>query len=118
MLRKTFLLIGLLVGVVLVGLGATWRYWISPQTFWTAEQAKEYTDAWIALKSAATSGVRRADPKSDQNVAAAQARFDKSQAALDKAVGLRDHAGTYLSVAGCCLVIACAWMLWSNPDGK
>jgi hypothetical protein len=94
------------VGVVLLVLGVTWTRWHSPQTFWSNEQATEYTSAWRELKAAATSKTRLPDAKSDPKLAAAQARFDAIKTQLDHARTLNDHTGTALIVTGVGLIVA------------
>jgi hypothetical protein len=103
--RQITAILLLATGAVLLVLGVTWNHWHSPQTFWSKEEATEYTDAWRALKAAATSGIRAADPKSDPKLAAAQARFDTIKAKLDHARTLNDHAGTVLTAVGIGLII-------------
>src|SRR5947209_10915809 len=96
MVRRVTVFISLTAGVALIILGATWKYWHSPQILWSAEQATEYTDAWRALKVAATSGVRRPDPSTDPKLAAAQARFDAINTKLEHAKALNSYAGLIL----------------------
>jgi hypothetical protein len=102
------------VGIVLLVLGVTWGRWHSPQTFWSKEQAAEYTSAWRELKAAATSKTRIPDAKSDPKLAAAQARFDAIKTKLDHARTLNDHTGTALIVAGIGLILAAGLLYRSN----
>jgi hypothetical protein len=112
--RQVGAVVLLIVGVAVVALGATWKYWHSPQSLWSREQANEYTEAWRTLKIAATSGVRPGDPKTDPKLAAAQARFDAIKAKLDSAIAVHEHTGMVLTAAGAAIVIAGAWLLWSR----
>ena len=102
------------IGILLLVLGMTWKQWHSPQTFWSKEQAAEYTDAWRALKVAATSGVRAADPNSDPKLAAAQARFDAIKTRLDHARTFNDHTGTALIVTAIGLIVGAGLLYRSN----
>jgi hypothetical protein len=98
--RQIALILFAAIGITLVLLGVTWRYWHSPQSYWSKEQAAEYTDAWRALKVVATSGIRPGDPKSNPKLAAAQDRFDAIKSKLDHARTRNEYAGTALTVAG------------------
>jgi hypothetical protein len=102
------------MGIILLVLGVTWKQWHSPQTLWSKEQAAEYTDAWRALKAAATSGIRAGDPNSDPKLAAAQARFDAIKAKLDHARTLNDHTGTALIVTAIGLIVGAGLLYRSN----
>jgi hypothetical protein len=93
-------------GLVILLLGATWARWHSPQSFWSKEQAAEYTSAWRELKAAATSKTRLPDAASDPTLSAAQARFDAIKTKLDHARTLNDHTGTALIVTGVGLIVA------------
>jgi hypothetical protein len=112
--RQIVTVLSLIVGIVLLLLGATWKYWHSPQMLWSKEQATEYTDAWQALKVAATSGQRRADPATDPKLAAAQARYDTIKAKLDRAIAFNDYTGTTLATVGTIFIAICTWLLWSQ----
>jgi hypothetical protein len=103
--------VGLISGIGLFILGATWTYWRSPQHLWTRQQANEYTDAWRALKIAATGGIRPADPGNNVKLAEAQARFDAIKAKLDRATVIHEHTGTALVGVGAVIAAACVWYL-------
>jgi len=105
----------LTIGVVLLLLGVTWKHWHSPTSFWSKEQAAEYTDAWRALKATATSGMRAGDPNSNPKLAAAQARFDAIKSKLEHARTLNDYSGTALIVTAIGL-IAGAGLLYRSSD--
>lgn len=109
-MRRVILIILSLVGVALFGLGATWTFWHSPHLFWTPQQATEHAEAWRALKIASTSGMRRADPKADPKLAAAQERYDKSSAQLARATTLNQSGGSAMVVAGVILIAIAAWL--------
>jgi hypothetical protein len=94
----------LTIGAVLLLVGATWKYWHSPQSFWSRQQAAEYTEAYRALKVAATSGVRPGDPDSSPKLATAQARFAAIKSELDHARTLNDYTGTALIVGAIGLI--------------
>jgi hypothetical protein len=94
------------VGVVLLVLGVTWSRWHSPQTFWSKEQAAEYTSAWRDLKAAATGRGRVPGQQSDPKLAAAQARFDAIKTELDRARTLNDYTGAALIITGVGLIVA------------
>lgn len=114
MARRVIVFLLSLSGTALLVLGATWSHWHSPQMLWSREQANEYTDAWRALKAAATSGLRPADPKTDPKLAAAQARFDAISAKLQRARAYNDYTATVLCVFGVALALAGGWFHWSR----
>jgi len=98
--RQIALVLSLILGITLITMGATWKYWHTPKMLWSKEQATEYNDAWRALKVAATSGQRRPDPAKDPKLAAAQARYDAIKSNLDHARTMNDYTGTALVLVG------------------
>src|SRR5262245_48345916 len=110
--RRIAVVLSLIVGLILVVLGATWKYWHTPKMLWSSEQANEYTAAWHDLKVAATSGVRAVDSAHDPKLGAAQARFDAIKAQLDRARAMNDYTGTILIAVGAVIIAIAAWVLW------
>jgi hypothetical protein len=111
MTRKVLVVTALLAGLVLIVLGATWKYWHSPQSLWSKEQATEHSAAWRNLKITATSGVRRGDAATDPKLAAAQARFDKINSELEHAKTMHSYAGLIFIAVGIIVVAISAWTL-------
>jgi hypothetical protein len=116
--RQIAILLSLVIGIALVALGATWKLWHSPQMLWSKEQATEYSDAWRALKVAATSGLRRADPATDPKLAAAQARYDSIKSKLDRAVAYNDYTGTMIAAVGAVMTVVFGWLLWTRGQSN
>lgn len=114
--RRTATVFSLIVGVIVMLLGATWKYWHSPETLWSPEQAKEYTTAWRDLKAAATSGVRVPDPAHDPKLVAAQARFDAIKIQLDHARAMNDYTGPAMIAAGAVIIAISARLLLSETS--
>jgi hypothetical protein len=106
--RQIAILLSLVIGIALVALGATWKLWHSPQMLWSKEQATEYSDAWRALKVAATSGLRRAD----------QARYDSIKSKLDRAVAYNDYTGTMIAAVGAVMTVVFGWLLWTRGQSN
>jgi hypothetical protein len=115
--KQIVIIVLLIVGVVLLLLGATWKHWHSPQMMWSKEQATEYTSAWLALKGAATSGLRGADPK-DPKFIAAQERYNAIKTKLDRAIAFNDNTGTALVAVGAVIIVICGWLLWSQRQSS
>jgi hypothetical protein len=118
MLRQSFVVALLVAGIALVLLGATWSYWHTPQMLWSPEQAKEYNEAWRALKATATGGVRRGDPNTDPKLAAAQARFDAIDKKLELAKAANSRCGLILVAAGALLIAVSIWLYSSRTPAK
>jgi hypothetical protein len=114
--RQIAVALTLIIGIALVAFGATWKLWHRPQMLWSKEQAAEYNDAWRALKVAATSGLRRADPTTDPKLAAAQARYDSIKAELDRAIAYNDYTGTLMAAVGAVVTAIGGWLLWSRSQ--
>jgi hypothetical protein len=108
----------LLIGLLLLILGATWKHFYSPQSYWTAEQAKEYAEAQVALKAVATSGVRRTSELDDPKLAEARARFEKSAAELERAVAARQWSGLVIGGVGIVAVAAGIFLYLTRPAGS
>jgi hypothetical protein len=107
--RQVAAVVLLVVGVFFIGLGSTWKFWYSPKTLWTRNDATEYTDAYRAMKFAAMSGRKPAEPN-DPKFAAAKARYDASKAKLDRAIAISDYAGTVLLAVGLVVTSVGAWL--------
>lgn len=104
--RRILAILFVLLGVGMIGLGATLKTLIPPKSFWSDEQAREYTEASLALKSAATRPDRRMDQAEDPQLASAQARFNKIKRDLDGAIQRRDYGGMLLAGGGVALLFA------------
>jgi hypothetical protein len=122
MVRKVIVTVSLISGVVLLLLGATWKYWHSPKSVWTKEEAHEYSEAARLLKLSATSRRVRGDVETDPKLAAAQARYDAIQAKLDRAIAFHDYAGVGMAALGAAITAVATWLLWlrsksaANPN--
>jgi predicted negative regulator of RcsB-dependent stress response len=111
MVQKIAIIVTLAIGVLLTALGVTWRYWHSPQMIWGRQDAKEYTDAYMALKATAGEAGRRPDSSSTGKLAANRARFDEMKTKLDRARAVDGYAGMVLSIVGIVSVAISAWLL-------
>lgn len=110
MARQILAILMVLVGVILVLVGINWNAIAPPKANWSPQQADEYTDAALALHSAAHAHEHDASEDSDErpehdaeyqaNRAAAQLRFDSIRQDLDEAIVTRDRTGLLVSVGG------------------
>lgn len=106
------------IGVGLVGVGLS-RYLLSPpQSYWSDQQAEEYTAAALELKAVATRPDRPPSGVDDPALAAAQARFDKVRADLERATQRRDYFGMLLGAIGMVLVVAGVGIYLSAPASR
>ncbi|HVT26730.1 MAG TPA: hypothetical protein VHE81_01820 [Lacipirellulaceae bacterium] len=81
---------------------------------WSRDQAREYTEAYLALKAATAEGPRPASRSDDAKLVAAKARFNKSEEQLNRAAALNDYAGTAMVVAGVGLIALLWWLRFSH----
>ena len=94
-----------LFGISLIVLGVTWNRWFPAKSYWTTEQAKEYTTAALALKEAADSKTRRRGEPDPPELVAAQARWDKIHSQLAQSQSSRSRSQILvLAVGGVCTV--------------
>jgi hypothetical protein len=92
-----------LVGAVLLAAGIGAKRFFPPQSYWSDEKAHEYVAASTSLKTIATGSIRVPSPASNPSLAAAQERFDRIQAELDRAVARRNYTTVALEAGGAVL---------------
>jgi hypothetical protein len=88
------------VGMLLVGL--VWKSATSPETFWTAEQAKEFEAASAALHATRDEAGHSHAVPSDE----ARQRFALISAELERARYARDELGPLLTKLGLATAVA------------
>lgn len=101
------------VGVLLVSLA--WGRFFPAEAYWGAPEQKEFADAMRSLKEAAYRPGRRADLPADDQLLAAQARFDAIQTKLEHAMTLQRYGRAVVGMAGVALLSAGSWLLWTRP---
>jgi hypothetical protein len=89
----------LLAGLVLVGLGMSWNRVRPSSSYWTKDQAAEYTAAQSALHSMAHNH-GNVDEAHSAEFLAAKERYTKIGGALESARNSQSHTGTILTALG------------------
>jgi hypothetical protein len=99
------------VGVLMVVVGIVWSRVTTPETFWTQDQAKEYSEA----KAAATHPTYDAQASSEERAAqreAAQQRLNQISGEFDRARFAYDRAGPLLVQFGLAAAVAFGIGYW------
>lgn len=108
----------LLAGLALIALGLSWHVIFPVESVWSNEQAQEYTDASLALKTAASHPEESADENDDSQLDAARERFDKIKAELGQAIQWRESSGVLLGIGGTVLMAIGAAIYLSGQAAK
>jgi hypothetical protein len=99
----------ILVGLVLVALGYEWNRVLPARSYWSNEQAAEYTAAQSALHSMAHNH-GNVDEAHSQEFLAAKDRYTKISGELESARNSRGRIGTILIAVGVISVLSAATM--------
>ena len=95
------------IGLIIVGL--SWSILATPSAVWSREQAAELKAAYDALHIARSGigdrGLVDGDPD-PRYVAAAQARLDRINAALERAQSVKDDWGKWAAFLGLAVMVA------------
>src|SRR3978361_2197021 len=95
----------ILAGLVMVALGYEWNRVLPASTYWSNEQAAEYTAAQSALHSMAHNH-GKVDEAHSQEFLAAKDRYTKIGGELESARNSRGRIGTILIAAGVISVLS------------
>jgi uncharacterized membrane protein YidH (DUF202 family) len=98
--RQVLAVFVILAGVACAVLGVAWKLVVPAHAYWSPTQAQEFNEASVSLKSVATRPDRRASQADDPELDAAQARFDRVQSDLERAIARRDNSGILFIVGG------------------
>ena len=97
-----------LLGVALVILGSVWNCLNPPSNYWSDAQAKELTDAQIALHSQSHEHGPTGKNSDAPTYTAAKQRYGKIKAELDSARNARSRTANIFIGAGLASVISAA----------
>jgi hypothetical protein len=106
----------LLAGLVLVGLGMSWNRLRPASSYWTNEQAAEYTAAQSALHSMAHNH-GNVDEAHSAEFLAAKVRYAKIGGALESARSSQSRTGTILIALGIISVITASGLHYRGKSG-
>jgi hypothetical protein len=109
-LRIAVIALGI-VAVMLIVLGATWKWFHPPESYWSKEQAQALVDAFGAVHAAEDAGPHGPNDPGGVAFMAARRHYDAVQNELEQARTARDLAGRYLAIAGFVLLLV-VYSLW------
>lgn len=108
----------IVIGVGLLVASLAWGWFVRADTYWDSTEQKEFEDATRALKEAAYRPGRRADQPVDPGLLAAQQRFNRIQARLERATTFYRYGRAATGAVGCVLLVAGSWLIWTQPRGE
>jgi len=105
------------LAIVLVIVGATWKWIYPPESYWSPEQAQALVDAFTEVHQAEDAGAHGPNDPGAADFLAARRRYDTIKDELNQARSARDQTGKYFTIAGLSLLIVTygLWRFWAPP---
>jgi hypothetical protein len=111
MLRRIVLVSMVAAAVATIVSGVAWETLRPPESYWSAQQAHEYRDAFRAMHAAQDAVESNKETEKAAELVAAHKRYDQIRADLERAQSARRRSGRFVTIAGLAVLLS-AFALW------
>ena len=118
MTQRIVMTVMIVLGLVLVGVGSQWNRLRPAASYWTAEQASEYTAAQTELHALSHNHEKGGGNAAAARFTAAKERFAKISGELEGARNSRGRTGTLFIAAGIISVLSAVTLHFRNTPSS